>query len=117
MIKDYIDAMEGVMKKHADQLGKALWKHAAMTHYDRPADSSHDEYVVNRIKIERVMIDRETVKHAFGGYISVEREERDGHFAQLLVKLGDKGIPYTVFDNASQVVRAVAAAADKGSQL
>jgi hypothetical protein len=117
MIKDYIDAMEGVMKKHAGRLGKTLWKHAATSHYDRPADSGYDEYVVNRIKIERVLIDSETVKHAFGGFVNMEREERDGHFAQLLVKLGDKGIPYTVFDNASQVVRAVAAAADKGSQL
>ena len=122
MIKDYIDAMEGVMKKHADQLGKALWKHAAMTHYDRPADSSYDEYVVNRIKIERVLVDRESIIDSFskGGthWKSMDDEEREEYFNGLIRdKLTALRLPYAIFDNASQVVRAVAAAADKGSQF
>ena len=105
MIKDYIDAMERVMKKYADPLGEVLWKHLAST-VKHTNTNPWDEYVVNRIKIQKALIDRETVKQAFGGK-NMQEWERKEYFDHFLGELSDNGIDYKVFDNATQVAHEI----------
>lgn len=114
MVKDYIDAMEKLMKKYEKPLAETLWKHAAsQSKYTNT--NSWDEYVVNRFQIQKILIDRATIKSRFGGR-DMDDDERTEHFAILLAKLINKNLEYEIFDNASQVAVEIAKISHRHAQ-
>ena len=111
MVKDYIDAMEGVMKKHADQLAETLWKHATTPKDSKFDHVEYDEYVVNRIKIVRVLVDRETIMKSLShgsDWKEMDDEEREEVFDnEVRSKLSAHRLAYNIYDNATQVMQAI----------
>ena len=105
MVKDYIDAMERIMKKYEKPLAEVLWKHSASPIKNQNTNP-WDEYVVNRIQIQKVLIDRETIQKAFGGK-RMEDWEREEYFDHFLSELSDNNIKYEIFDNATQVAQEI----------
>ena len=87
IIKDYIDGMEGVMKKHSKVLGKLLTAYTKKRIQDPDPDSGDkpmwDELVVNNFKIKMVHISPE-----FGPDFE-DDEDIDGFPFKLYYDVGD----------------------------
>ena len=99
IIKDYIDGMEKIMKKHSKSLGSVLTDYTKKRTLDPDPDSGDvamwDELVVNNFKIQKI--------HVAGGGLGPDFKNDDtkDRYSTILTKLG---FPFELYDDTGDMV-------------
>ena len=110
IVKEYIDAMEKVIKMNTTSLRDAFFNHA-LNIGTSLGGAPWDELVVNNTKIKSILIDKTSTMRSFNFDITnqgfVNDDEIEPRYNAWLADLDRRRIPYQVFSSPRQVAAAV----------
>jgi hypothetical protein len=111
IVREYIDAMEKVIRINSTSIRDAFFNHALSVKGTTLGGAPWDELVVNNTKIKSILIDKTSTMRSFNFDITnqgfVDDDEIEPRYNAWLADLDRRRIPYEVFSNHRQVAAAV----------
>lgn len=111
IVREYIDAMEKVIRINSTSIRDAFFNHALSVKGTTLGGAPWDELVVNNTKIKSILIDKTSTMRSFSFDITnqgfVDDDEIEPRYNAWLADLDRRRIPYQVFSNHRQVAAAV----------